>query len=369
MLQANAIRNGLIIIIAFVGAIWLGITIVTEQTETLIKVSAAVLLITCIFLGRRIWLLLILFTALNVPLIRGFGTTELGQVLFIGFTILVTLMRRQPYRITFGEKEVWMLLLAGCVLQVYLRHPVGLNMFGADSVGARPYSMAIMSFVSSLILGNIVVRSAEIHWAFRLSIIGSVLGVALYQMRVGLGVGPAAFAQGNQLDDGQGSSRIGPLEKFANAGAKITVSFISPLRAMLHPFWCLVILICLAAAAMSGYRNAVASVGFIFLAGLAYRSGGIAVFVSMVAAALVLALLAFVNLVNPLPGNIQRALSPFPGTWQQQHIEAGEKSTEWRVEMWKEALLTEHWIQNKLFGDGLGFTGRELLMMEDIRAG
>jgi hypothetical protein len=82
-----------------------------------------------------------------------------------------------------------------------------------------------------------------------------------------------------------------------------------------------------------------------------------------------LGLLAFVNVVSPLPSNIQRALSPFPGTWEKRYVEGAEESTEWRVEMWKEALFTDYWIQDKLLGDGLGFTRRELLMMEDINAG
>ena len=37
--------------------------------------------------------------------------------------------------------------------------------------------------------------------------------------------------------------------------------------------------------------------------------------------------------------------------------------------MWKEALFTEFWIQNKLLGDGLGFSRRELQMMEATIAG
>ena len=138
---------------------------------------------------------------------------------------------------------------------------------------------------------------------------------------------------------------------------------------MLHPFWGPIVLLCLLAAAMSGFRNAVASVGLIFLAGLAYRSGGVATFVSMLAVAAGLGLLAFVNLVSPLPANIQRALSPFPGTWEERHIKAGEESTQWRVDMWEEALFTDYWIQNKILGDGLGFTRKELQMMADMESG
>jgi hypothetical protein len=315
MSQSNSIRNGIVIVIAFVVAIWLGITIVTEQTETILKIAAAALLLTCIFLGRKIWLLLILFTALNVPIIRGFGTTEMGQALFIGFTVLMTLMRRQQYKITFGEMEIWILLVAACVLQVYLRNPVGMNMFGAYAVGARPYFMVIIAFFSSLILGNILVRPQEIRWAFWVTIFGSIASVALTSVRLGMGGGGvAAFEQGTTIDDGKGPGRFGSLNALSTIAARISVAFISPLRAALHPLWALVVLFSLAAAAMSGYRNSVASVGLILLVGLAYRGGFASVFISVISGALFLCLLAFVNLVSPLPGNIQRALSPFPGT-------------------------------------------------------
>jgi hypothetical protein len=122
--SSNSIRNFIIIAGALFLSIWLGISVATSQSETVINIAGVALLLTCILIGRKIWLLLILFTALNVPLIRGFGTADLGQVLFIGFTVLMTLMRRQPFRFRFGEKEFWMLLLAGCILQVYLRNPV-----------------------------------------------------------------------------------------------------------------------------------------------------------------------------------------------------------------------------------------------------
>lgn len=366
MSQATSIRNGFIVFIALIGAIWFGVTIVTEQAETILKLAGSTLLITCVLLGTRMWLLLILFTALNVPLIRGFGTTELGQVLFIGFTVLMTLMRRQPYKITFGEKEIWMLLLGGCVLQVYFRNPVGLNMFGADAVGARPYFMIGMAFLSSIILGNIKVNPNELKWAFRLSMVGSILGIGLTSLRTRI------FGSGMTSDvmvSGLPAARVGSAGYFGVALARIIAAYKSPLRALLHPGWGLLVLISFAAAAASGYRNFVASVGLIFLLGLAYRSGFLAVFVSSVIGAVALGFLAFINVVSPLPGTIQRALSPLPGTWEEQYVEAGEKSTEWRVEMWKEALFTEYWIQNKILGDGLGFTRRELILMADMESG
>jgi hypothetical protein len=369
--DSNKLRAVLIVCIAIAGSLYLGVGAATAQMDTVIKVMGSLLLLTCVFLGRKIWLLLIFFMALNVPIIRGFGTLELGQFLLITFTFLMFLMRRQPFRFQFRELEVWMLLLVLCIVQVYLRNPVGLNMFGASSVGARPYFMAAMAFLSAMILANIVVKPEEIKWAMRLSIIGSFLGmgISVLPTRVtGMEAG-ISVAANKTLGDNQESGRIGILSFLGNAIARVVVSFVSPLRALFHPLWAPLFLISLAAAAGSGYRNSVASVGLIYLVGLAYRGGFASVFIASISGMLGIAALALWNVILPLPPNIQRALSPFPGTWEKRQIEGADASTEWRVEMWKEALFTDHWIQNKILGDGLGLTARELKLLTDIQQG
>jgi hypothetical protein len=79
--------------------------------------------------------------------------------------------------------------------------------------------------------------------------------------------------------------------------------------------------------------------------------------------------LALYNLAAPLPGNLQRALSPLPGSWEQRYVDDAANSTEWRVEMWKEALFTDNWIKNKLLGDGLGISADELRRLQSLSEG
>jgi hypothetical protein len=110
-------------------------------------------------------------------------------------------------------------------------------------------------------------------------------------------------------------------------------------------------------------------VGIYYLIAIAYRGGFMSLMIAGLSATFGLGALALFNLAVPLPANWQRALSPFPGTWEERHVQAADQSTEWRIEMWKEALLTEFWIQNKLLGDGLGFSRRELQMMEAMEVG
>ena len=69
-----------------------------------------------------------------------------------------------------------------------------------------------------------------------------------------------------------------------------------------------------------------------------------------------LVMISLVNLVAPLPPNIQRSLSFLPGTWDQRIRDDANESTDWRVEMWIEVLSSDRYIHDKILGDGLGFS-------------
>jgi len=356
MLNARSIQ-GIIVgaIVIFLG-IWLGLSLVTNQIESIFQISVAVLLITCIFLGRKIWLLLIFFSSLNVVLISGFGTTEIGQALFLTFTTIIFLMRRLPLKVSFGELEWWILLLTLCVIQTFMRNPVGLNVFGAGSVGGKPYILVALSIATACVLGNLKVEPNHIKWAMRLTLLGALMGIPLTILRGEIGAMDESFDNSTN----EGATRIPGLNVAGNTLARWLVSYISPLRACFHPLWATVLLISIAAAAGSGYRNAVSGVAITYMFGLYYRGGFQSLAASIVSGGMALMILALINSNFPLPANIQRALSPFPGTWEKRYVQDAENSTEWRVEMWKEALLTDKWIQNKVLGDGVGMTAEQL---------
>lgn len=314
--------------------------------------------------------------ALNLTLmIPGQPTTTLvAQALFIGFAVLLVLMRRLPMRFKFTELEFWVLALTMCAFQAYLRNPVGLNIFGGGSVGGRPYAIYGITLLSCTVLSVLVIPVVELNWLLRLSIFGGLANFVLntigyFSPMVGMWYGavdPTAASASGGAANHQGqygvdrATRIGFLGTASRNIALWTSSFISPIRACFHPLWLPLILLSFAFAALSGYRNEIASVGLTYLVALAYRGGVVSVVVSLVALCMGLAVLSVVNMTAPLPANIQRSFSFLPGSWDQQHIQDAEDSTEWRVEMWEEALLTDHWIKNKMLGDGLGMTQQEL---------
>lgn len=364
MLNARSIQGIVAIALGLFLAIWLGMALVTNQFETLLKIAGAAMLLTSAFLGRKIWLLFIFFTSMNVMLYRWIGTVEFGQALFIGFSALLFLMRKLHYRLRFGELEFWALLIIACIVQAYLRFPVGLNIFGSGNVGGRPYVVIALYIVSAFILSCLIVPPNEIKWALRLSIIGGFLGIPLQMARYG----NLASAAEEVMDLGSGQ-RIPSFSTLSTVLARWLSSRISPLKACLHPLWALVLLFTVALAAASGYRNTVANVGFIFLVAICYHGGLRSFLASLLLAAFGLGLLAIVNLNFPLPGNLQRALSPLPGTWEERYIKGGEASTDWRTTMWKEALTTDKWIHNKILGDGIGIKIEDLTRMVGLESG
>jgi len=362
----NKIKAGFIVIIAIFVSIWLGVSVVTDQTQTVLTVAAVAGLLICLFSGQRIWLIYFFLAGLDINLMRGFATKELGQVLLIGFCGLLFLMRRLKIHYVFNEIDFWRLMLAMALFQVYLRNPVSLGILKGGSVGGKPYLFSMIALVAGFILSKLRVPANEIKWAVVISTLASLLSGPLNALRGGGPAGPSGMQQVSAESGGAdgGSARASILIPYANLASKILITRISPLKAAFHPLWAPVILFSLALAGMSGYRNAVASIGLLYLVGIAYRGGFIQLLASCLLGAFFLGALALINLNYPLPGKVQRALSPFPGTWEQKYVDAGNISTEWRLEMWREALLTDTWIQNKILGDGLGFTRIELERMQ-----
>jgi len=382
-MDTQKIKALIIGVLATFAALYLGISAATAQFETIAWVIGGLTLTICLFLGRRIWLILPFMQALSIQLrVPGQPNTLLiAELLILGFGTLLFLMRRLPYRFAMTELECWIILITLFVVQVYIRNPTGLNLFGGNTVGGKPYALLMIHLATALILTGLVAQEHDLKWILRLSILGGLanLGVAtlgrLFPV-VGFYTG-ATFDRtdqtnyegfGNTVDE-KAATRIGSLTEFGISASLWISVFISPLRAIFKPFWAVLILTVIIAAMLGGYRNGIAIVGLNLICGIAYRSGAGGVFISAVAGAAGIAVIALVNMLYPLPPNLQRSMSFLPGTWEQRYIDDAAGSTEWRVEIWKEALLTNRWIKNKWLGDGLGFSATELAAQMNYRQG
>lgn len=373
-MDSSKIKAILGAVIALFAALYLGITAATAQFVTVAWVVAGITLMVCLLLGRKIWLLIPFMgaVALNLRVPGQPSTLLIAQFLVIGFSVLLLLMRRLPYRLKFSELEFWAMLLTLFVFQVYARNPVGILIFGGDTVGGKPYVLYGINLMTALLLAGLLVDPSELKMALRLSILGGLISICTsaighFVPTLGYYLGGSSENAGGadnsdfgkKVDSGS-ATRMSFLGTFAKSLSLWISIFKSPLMACFHPWLAPLVLISFAAAAMSGYRNTIVAVGLTYFVGLCYRGGFVQVLISSLVGLLGLAMLALTNSIFPLPPNIQRSLAFLPGTWEQRYILEGKNSTEWRVEIWKEALLTDRWISNKMFGDGLGFTMHEL---------
>jgi hypothetical protein len=354
--------------LAAFAALYLGISAATAQLETIAWVVGTATFVTCLLLGRRIWLLIPFLGALaftfRVPSLP--TSLLIAQFLFIGFSALLILMRKLPFRIHFTELEFWTILIIAFVLQVYIRNPTGISLFGGATVGGKAYIIFAITVATSVLLYGLRVPFQELKLILRLSIWGGVLNfifflIGFFFPGIGMWYGAASgFDTGTANNGGYSSSRVGFLGTASKNLSLWVCAFISPLRSLGRPFWLFLIIISLGFAAASGYRNNVAAVGLTFIFGLIYRGGLTHIFAAIMLSILGVISLNMVNLVTPLPLTMQRSLSFIPGTWDKDVVNDTESSTEWRIEIWKEVLFTDRWINNKLLGDGLGFTTIEL---------
>ncbi len=371
-MDSSKIRNIIAVILFLLTAFYFGISAVTAQLETILWMVGGMILLACILIGRRIWLLIPLMSAVNLGLrIPGQpNTLLLAQFLVIGFCIIFFLMRRLPYRLEFTELEFWILVLSILIAQVYIRNPVSVSLFGGSTVGGKGYFLYAIALVSALLLSGLRVPAKDLKLILPLSIFGGLTNLSVsilgtFIPSIGMLTGTSISQTQNEgynplaIDTGA-ATRIVPLGLLSSNLALWISSYISPLRACLRPLWAILVILALTSAAMSGFRNSIATVGLTLLLGIAYRSGIVGVTFSLIGSMCGLALLAMFNLISPLAPNIQRSLTFLPGTWEQRYKDDAKGSTEWRTEIWKEALTSKRWIQNKWLGDGLGFTATEL---------
>lgn len=367
-MDSSSVQKVLFLVMAGFIALYLGSTAATAKLESIAWVGGGGVLSICLLLGRRIWLLLPLMSALSLvlPLPGNFPLAFLTQLLVAGFCTLLFLMRKLPSEIRFTELEFWCVLLMLCLIQVYARNPVGLSILGTNSVGGKDYAMILVGFSAAAFVSILRVDPRDLIWYVRLTIIGSLGNFLLGaftklfpSMGYFLGASFSAEVREESGIEGQ-ASRVSFVRGISVTMARWVSSRISPLQGCFHPVYAPLILLSFGFAALSGFRSQIMIVGLFYLVGTAYRGGFKSVVVSSVLGGLLLVLLAFVNVLSPLPPNIQRSLTFLPGTWEERYKSDAQGSTEWRVEMWKEALLTDRWIQNKWLGDGLGMTKAEL---------
>jgi len=369
-MDSSKIKLIIFLVGSLFAAIYLGIAAATAQVEAALWIVGAVVVTGCLLLGQRIWLLLPVATSIGLvlPLPGNFSTIFLTQGVVVGFCGLQFLTRRLRTRFQFTELEFWCLLFLLCVAQAYMRNPVGLNIFGSSTVGAKPYAVLAMLVLTCILLTSLDVPPDDLRrwvrltmlasWAnFCLGIVTKVVPSIGYYLGASFSIEVEGQNLSNRdvLDEGV-ASRVGYVRVITLNLANWVSSRISPLKACFLPLWLPLMMFVAIGAAASGFRSQLASVVLTCIVGVYYRGGVRQLMLSLMLAMVAIVLLAVVNGIAPLPPNVQRALTFIPGTWEQRYKDDAKRSTDWRTEIWMAALQGDKYIHNKFMGDGLGMS-------------
>jgi hypothetical protein len=381
-LDNTKIKGIIVLLVSLFLAIYLGNAAATAQKEAIAWVVGVSAVIFLLALGKDVWLLVPfgLLCSIKFEFLPGsLSVFDIVQIAFVGFCTLLFITRRVNLTYRFGALQISVLLVLATVVQAYLRNPVGLNIFGSTTVGARPYFNFAIAFMTAFFLAGLTVPlrkwKSAVVWCLMGGFICAIINVLAYIPGLGyyaayyFGAGTYSLTNPNNdsvVDPGAAGRNTAGVYTSQVLSRWITGS-LSPFKAMIHPLWFPVLLLTVAAAMLSGFRNCVASTGAVLALGIYYWSGFKAIIGCTVLGVLGVACLAIINTMAPLPPNAQRSLSFLPGTWDESLVADAEDSSEWRFEMWKEALTSDRWIKNKVFGDGLGFTKQELDLQEAAR--
>ena len=344
---------------------------------TLLVVGAAALT----QLGTRCWVLIPMcaaFTgALNV--VPGhFAPRDLAVGLVALLLPPLWVMRRFPIRVRVGSIEIGLMVLLVFIVQAYLRNPVGLSIFGSETIGGRPYFEIAVSVVAFVILSILVVDFKNVRLLVYANFGGSMFSAMVETV---LGVFPAlamysasiyqtkltSLAITRALDIGadpsQGAGRISYLSGFSTPLMTLVLAFRTPME-FLNPRnlkFLILALISVVCILLSGFRSGVSGLVMLGIAAFfLHRKPLQLMFAVMIGVPMLAVFLALQGTLIELPRPAQRALSFLPADWDSRAVKSAEGSSEWRFLMWREALFSDRWIRNKWIGDGYGFTAAEL---------
>lgn len=362
-MNQRAIINVTVVGLALIMAVFLGQWVVTAPKEVGIGFAGVIAIITFFVLKRDIWMLIPAMSILSIsfPWIPGnFSPGELACLYVIAGTCVLIVGRMITFRIEFTALEWVGLLVILTIAQAFVRNPTGLRMLQSDYVGGRAYFVLVISVAAGLILSVVRTEPKQIKKLFKwclLAYLGSFVVQAAAQISVKIasytlpifGTGGAVHRVDSSLAGRNMAART-----LALMSSQTLASRYSPLKALLHPFWFFVLALALGGAAMSGFRNVIAATVLTLAFGVYYWGRGKAVIAAAFIAITLYAGINVVNLVTPLPQVAQRAFSFLPGTWNESVLVDAQGSTDWRIEMWKEVLTSDRYIQNKIIGDGLG---------------
>lgn len=384
-MDSTKIRAIIIAVLALFVALYLGIAAATAQIEAILWVLGTVFLAVCILLGKNIWILIPATLSMKggINALPGMIPPWVFMTMVAGGFFLMRLaIRKQPLRIRWTGMETVLLLVGLTILQAMIRNPVGLRAMGGDTAGGKPYFIFAFAFAAYLTIIMSNPSPKEWRWAVILFITFGILD-GLIQALSAVFPGFAQIAvriySNVSFDEamGQGAGyelserRFGFLAQIGSIMGLVACSYWRPMAAidLTKPWRALTAGLAIVCTLLSGFRSGAASLFLRFAVGSAIRRKYVDVVVVVIIGMLLIAALVVTDSARSLPFGVQRVLTVLPisinldGRAESQAYHSADD----RFEMWRLALGTERYIQNKFLGDGFQFSAVEINAMAESR--
>lgn len=385
-MESSQIKALFIVVIASLFAVYLGVAAATAQFEAIAWVSGFMGFATILALGRNVWLLipaaLSLEGSINAlpgsPPAWAFAAAITATMFIARFA-----MRRPDFSVKLDLLDLAILLQLIVIAQAYARNPTGLLLLGGAKAGGKTYFIFAAAFVAYFCIAIVKPREKILRWVVGLMIFfaigdGLISTVSDWSASFSAMVLPI-YSNVNFFTATTGSAGA-DLEVLRGGGGFFALgqALVLPCFCLVRPINCLnplrpfiFVTVCIGCALvlLSGFRSGAAYLAVVFVVSALIRRKPIDAVIVTLMGSLALILVLVSGKVRSLPFGVQRVLSVLPVEVSAAARADAENSTEWRVEMWKLALTTDRYIQNKTLGDGFGFSAAEMKAVLDAAQG
>ena len=375
----HAIGLGIGLLVAIAIGYWIGVQAIFKLA---IVAGVAAFVAVATLMRDRAWVLIpFAWTLTGTSAFLPYSLSLHDASILLAFCTFVTyaIVAQESFRRKWHVLDVVLAMNAVWLVFTFIHHPVGLRVFGGETIGARPY---IETFLALLAYRVIVAlpRSPKMvsqipYFILAGTVILTLINLELYVVPSATpivhffyhGVDIGAYIALGAAEETGGVRRA----QFAPFG--MTAIFIlcsrfpprtlfNPLRLRFYAF-----APALVAILASGFRNYLLWTFVAFGLGSWFHRGWREMVMGAVAGGLVLgALLIGQGRVYQIPEASQRALSWLPGKWSPVVLAEAEQSSEMRFQWWKN-IIKYDLIHDWWLGDGFGASASDYTLFQSTR--
>jgi hypothetical protein len=256
------------------------------------------------------------------------------------------------------------------ILITYVKHPVGFRMFGATTIGGRPYINIVLALLAFWVIVNLP-NSAQTVSRIPLYILAGATAIGLLNVTVyffpsatlylypfygGVDIGGYARSLGLEGE----VIRLAGLRPFGYTLVLVLCAYHDP-PTLFNPLrpWFYLLLLGFGAVLASGFRSTFFGITAMVTLASWLHKGWRGFALTMIAIGLLLiVVIAGQGRFYQLPLSMQRSLCFLPGSWSSVVLADAEQSSERRFDWWRE-VIEQDLIKDWRYGDGFGVLGTD----------